>query len=194
MVVPSPQAEKKRIRSAVRQERMRFVAALESETKRALEEQLAELLCPYIEKATIIGSYAPIGSEISPVPTQTRARQLGKTLAFPHFEHGTEQFTFRAGDALSPGPYGILQPCDRDPVVEPDLVLVPLVAVGDHGVRLGQGKGHYDRALTSLKKAGVTLLGIGWKVQRVETIPSEPWDIAVDLFASPRGVEDFRDA
>jgi len=194
MAVPSPQAEKKKIRAAIRQERMRFVSTLEPETRRALEAQLAELLTPYLTAASIIGSYAPIGSEISPVPIGSLGRRLGKTLAFPHFVEGAERFTFKAGDPVIPGPFGIHQPRDRDKEVQPDLLLVPLVACGDGGVRLGQGKGHYDRVLAGRKQSGAILIGIGWKVQRVNHIPADEWDVPMDIFASPRGIEDFRHA
>jgi 5-formyltetrahydrofolate cyclo-ligase len=85
-----------------------------------------------------------------------------------------------------------MQPAKRHPVVQPDLVLVPLIAIDRHGTRLGRGKGHYDRALTRLKKNGAKLIGIGWQLQRlVETIPADEWDVPLDGFASPDGLELF---
>ena len=85
-----------------------------------------------------------------------------------------------------------MQPAKRHPVVQPDLVLVPLIAIDSHGARLGRGKGHYDRALTGLKKNGVRLIGVGWQSQRlVETIPADDWDVPLDAFASPEGIEIF---
>ena len=77
-------------------------------------------------------------------------------------------------------------------MVEPDLVLVPLIAIDGNGTRLGRGKGHYDRALVGLKKRGARLIGIGWQLQRlVETIQADEWDIPLDAFASPDGLEVF---
>jgi 5-formyltetrahydrofolate cyclo-ligase len=85
-----------------------------------------------------------------------------------------------------------MQPKRSAPVVEPDLILVPLIAVDGRGTRLGRGKGHYDRALARLKKSGGKLIGIGWALQRlVDTIPADEWDIPLDGFASPNGVELF---
>ena len=55
-----------------------------------------------------------------------------------------------------------MQPKRRAPVVEPDLILVPLIAIDGRGTRLGRGKGHYDRALARLKKSGARLVGVGW--------------------------------
>ena len=93
-----------------------------------------------------------------------RSRKRGPSdaiVAFPRFDIPAKPFRFRAGDPLEPGPFGMMQP-KRHPVVEPDLILVPLIAVDGHGTRLGRGKGHYDRALARLKKSGAHLVGVGW--------------------------------
>ena len=85
-----------------------------------------------------------------------------------------------------------MQPRPRTPIVEPDLILVPLIAIDGCGTRLGRGKGHYDRALVRLKKSGAKLIGVGWPLQRLtETIPTDEWDIPLDAFASPDGIELF---
>jgi 5-formyltetrahydrofolate cyclo-ligase len=86
----------------------------------------------------------------------------------------------------------MMQPAKRHPIVQPDLVLVPLIAVDGQGSRLGRGKGHYDRALVNLKKNGARLIGVGWAIQRLtDTIPHDDWDIPLDAFASPDGLEVF---
>jgi 5-formyltetrahydrofolate cyclo-ligase len=85
-----------------------------------------------------------------------------------------------------------MQPKRSAPAVEPDLILVPLIAIDGAGTRLGRGKGHYDRALIHLRKGGARLVGVGWPIQRlVEAIPADEWDIPLDAFASPDGLELF---
>jgi len=87
----------------------------------------------------------------------------------------------------------MMQPAKRHPLVEPDLVLIPLIAIDHRGTRLGRGKGHYDRALIGLKKRGARLIGVGWPMQRLaDTIPADEWDVPLDAFASPAGIEWFR--
>ncbi|MBB3763899.1 5-formyltetrahydrofolate cyclo-ligase [Sphingomicrobium lutaoense] len=180
------------MRKEARLARMKFVASLETDTRLALEAQLADRLADLVDAAEIIAGYAAIGSEISPEVCLARAARKGRTIAYPTFTGDDEQFLFRAGDPVMPGPHQIRQPADDAPLVKPDLVLVPLVACGNGGARLGQGKGHYDRVLARLVDDGARLVGIGWKVQRLERdLPSEPWDVPLHAFCSPRGIEFF---
>jgi 5-formyltetrahydrofolate cyclo-ligase len=117
---------------------------------------------------------------------------VGAIVAFPAFEHPAKPFRFLAGDPSTGGPFGILQPRLTAPMVEPDVILVPLIAVDRSGTRLGRGKGHYDRVLAPLKRQGARLIGVGWHFQRLdEEIPRDPWDVQMDGFACPDRVEWF---
>ncbi|WP_265529991.1 5-formyltetrahydrofolate cyclo-ligase [Sphingomicrobium marinum] len=195
MAVPSPptKSDKKHdIRKKARKSRTYFVSQLEGDARRALEEQLAENVAPFLTDAKTIGAYIPIGSEISPGAIVKKAVRQGKTIAYPTFSEGDQKFTFCAGEPIMPGPYQIMQPAPDSPVVTPDVVLLPLIACLDGGMRIGQGKGHYDRALEGLKSDGVTLIGLGWQSQRLDLgCKADSWDVPIDLFISPRGVEKF---
>ncbi len=158
-----------------------------------LEQRLAQHLTSLCAEAKVVGGYAPLGSEISPLLAIEEARAVGRIVAFPAFDNPGKPFRFRAGDPLEAGPFGMMQPKRRSPIVEPDLILVPLIAIDGNGTRLGRGKGHYDRSLARLKKSGARLVGVGWPLQRlVETIPADDWDVPLDAFASPEGIEVFR--
>jgi len=204
MVVPSPPffsgprpdmtppLSKDSLRRAALDARKAFVRTLSDSKRTLLEQQLAQHLTSLCAAAKVVGGYAPLGSEISPQLAIEEARAVGRIVAFPAFDDPAKPFGFRAGDALEAGPFGIMQPKRRAPVVEPDLILVPLIAVDGHGTRLGRGKGHYDRALARLKKGGARLIGVGWQLQLLpEAIPTDEWDIPLDAFASPDGVELF---
>ena len=95
-------------------------------------------------------------------------------VAFPTFDDPAKPFVFRAGDPSVSGPFGILQPPRKAPKVEPDLILVPLIAVDRRGTRVGRGKGHYDRALARLRRGGARLVGVGWDLQLLETTIPAP--------------------
>jgi 5-formyltetrahydrofolate cyclo-ligase len=181
------------LRNAALDARKAFVRTLSDGQRALLEERLAQHLTSLCAAAKVVGGYAPIGSEISPLLAMEEARAVGRIVAFPAFDHPAKPFRFRAGDPLEAGPFGIMQPSLRTPVVEPDLILVPLIAIDGQGTRLGRGKGHYDRALVRLKKSGARLVGIGWPLQRLtETIPTDDWDIPLDAVASPDGLEIFK--
>ena len=186
---------KEALRKAALDARKALVATLSDAERALLEQRLAERLTSLFAGVSVVGGYCPLGSEISPLPAMEEARAVGAIAAFPCFADPAKPFRFLAGDPLEPGPFGIMQPARRHPVVQPDLVLVPLIAIDNRGTRLGRGKGHYDRALVGLKKSRTRLIGVGWQPQRLpDTIPADPWDVPLDAFASPEGVEWFGQA
>jgi 5-formyltetrahydrofolate cyclo-ligase len=183
---------KESLRRAALDARKAFVRTLSDAERALLEQRLAEHLTSLFAGVAVVGGYCPMGSEISPVPAMEEARAVGAIVGYPCFHNPAKPFRFLAGDPLEPGPFGIMQPAKRHPVVQPDLVLVPLIAVDGAGTRLGRGKGHYDRALVGLKKNGARLIGVGWAMQRLdEIIPADEWDVPLDGFASPEGLELF---
>ncbi len=165
---------------------------LDDASRQILEQQMAEHLTGLCASARVVGGYSPMGSEISPLLAMEEARAVGAVVAFPAFDNPAKPFRFLAGDPRVPGPFAIMQPKRSAPAVEPDLVLVPLIAVDSAGARLGRGKGHYDRVLGRLRRSGARLIGLGWAVQRLASrIPADPWDVHLDGFASPDGLEWF---
>ena len=204
MVVPSPPfspfeprpemepLSKESLRKAALDARKAFVRTLSDADRARLEHRLAQNLTSLFAGVSVVAGYHQLGSEISPLAAMEEARAVGAIVAFPCFTNPAKRFSFVAGDPLEPGPFGLMQPARRHPRVEPDLILVPLVAIDGSGTRLGRGKGHYDRALTGLRKAGARLIGIGWPLQRLaDTIPADAWDVPLNAFASPDGVEYF---
>ena len=110
----------------------------------------------------------------------------------PAFLTATSPMIFRSGQCAEDCPVGGVQPPPQAREVQPDLVLVPLVAADRFGNRLGQGGGHYDRALPALRAMGARIVGIGWDMQLVDTpIVADHWDIPLDAFASPAGLMEF---
>jgi 5-formyltetrahydrofolate cyclo-ligase len=196
MVVPSPASspcDKTALREAVRAERRAFARSLPAATRGAMEQALADALAPQWLRARIVAAYQPMKDEIDPTEALAAAAAAGCATALPAFVERDSRMTFHPGPASEAGPWGILQPCPSSPPVAPDLLLVPVVAVDRRGNRVGQGKGHYDRALAQLREAGpVRLIGIGWPLQLLdEPLTPDPWDVPLDAFASPDGLVEF---
>jgi len=151
------------------------------------------MLQPWIENAERVAGYHAVGGEIDPTRVLRRVMERGCSAASPAFERADGPMIFRTGRVAETGPYGIVQPPHQAKAIIPDLVLVPLLAVDLHGTRLGQGGGHYDRALPALREAGATIIGVGWAMQLVEDdLPADQWDVPLDGFVSPEGMTMWR--
>lgn len=175
-------SDKRALRRDFRQRRHDFVARLTPESRLALEIALADIAMPALRPARLVGSYAAVGDEMDPAQIEAR---IGPH-AFPRVHGQALTFHVSAWSALVPGFQGIPEPAAGAPQVMPDLLLVPLVAVTPSGVRLGQGRGYYDRALAELRRrAPVTAVGIAFDVQIAESLPADPWDMPLDWVATP---------
>lgn len=196
MVVPSLHlipGDKVSLRRIARERRAAFVESLDRHARARLEQQLADVLDPLLAPYRIVGGYAPMPVEISPQVALDAAAARGTVVAYPAFADHQSPIQFLSGDPDQIGPWGVMQPKLDALAVHPDLVLVPLVAIDRHGTRLGQGKGHYDRVLGALRDRGALLIGVGWDGQMLEAdIPADHWDVPLDGFASPGGLEMLR--
>jgi 5-formyltetrahydrofolate cyclo-ligase len=82
-------------------------------------------------------------------------------------------------DSLRLGMYNILEPVgplftDYDSI---DLAVIPGVAFTRDGVRLGRGKGYYDRLLPRINSPKI---GICFPFQILDFIPTESFDVRMD--------------
>jgi 5-formyltetrahydrofolate cyclo-ligase len=138
-----------------------------------------------------VSGFLPIGEELDPAPLMLRLAGEGYGLCLPVMEAKGKPLLFRAwrpGDALEEVMWGIREPLASAPLVEPDVVLGPLLAFDATGYRLGYGGGFYDRTLArlrSLKK--VTAIGLALDEQRVDAVPHEDYDEPLDWVLTPSG-------
>src|SRR5205807_448347 len=73
-----------------------------------------------------------------------------------------------------------LEEAERE-VLEPDALIVPLLACDEEGWRLGYGGGFYDRTLAGLRaRKNVTAVGVGFDDQLVPQVPHGPSDQRLD--------------
>ncbi|WP_315761251.1 5-formyltetrahydrofolate cyclo-ligase [Sphingomonas sp. Y38-1Y] len=138
-----------------------------------------------LRRSLCVAAYVPLGSEADPAPLVEAALAAGCTLALPRTLSRARPIAFHAfapGDPLEVAAFGLRQPLADAPVATPDIVLVPLVGFDGACNRLGQGAGHYDRALVGLP--GVYALGIAYSVQQVPALPVDPWDRVLDAIVT----------
>lgn len=140
----------------------------------------------------VASAYWPYRTEIDSRPLMARLAAAGVRIALPvtPAKGSDEALIFRVwseGDHLSPGHFPVHEPHPDAETVEPDLVLVPLLAFDRSGHRLGYGAGHYDRTLARLRALKpVTAVGLAFADQAVERLPSGPHDQRLDGILTER--------
>ena len=139
-----------------------------------------------------ISAYWPIGSEIDTRPLLVRLMDLGCAVALPETQ-GDEPLIMRLWEKdapLYPSGFGTLAPIETAPVVEPDLVVLPLLGFDRQGNRLGYGKGHYDRTIAAMSRKP-TLIGLAFAGQEIDQIPHGAHDIPLDGVVTEAGLRVF---
>ncbi len=87
--------------------------------------------------------------------------------------------SWKAGEPLQKGNYGILEPKPNATTLEPkdvNLILVPAVACDQRGYRLGYGGGFYDRLLNSPEWDSIPTIGIVFEFAYIPQLPIDEWD------------------
>lgn len=196
MVVPLPLAleamvnieqDKASQRRIYRQRRDEFVAALSEAEKSIAFSRLPSPLRSLLASGMVIAGYIAKDSEADPSRLLAEAGAIGHMLALPYVTSRSAPMRFlswRPGDPLIPGPFGLLQPAADSPECTPDIVLTPLVAFDRRLMRLGQGAGHYDRALSLLGDA--IAVGIAWDIQEAPSVFCDPWDVPMDAILTEK--------
>ncbi len=91
-------------------------------------------------------------------------------------------------DDVAPGPLGLSQPTGPRlgpaAVAEAGLVLVPALAVDRTGIRLGRGRGYYDRTLPTVRP-GTPVVAVVRDEELVERLPADRHDVPVDAALTP---------
>ncbi len=144
----------------------------------AVAAEAVARLADDLPEAVVIAVYRAMGSELDPAPLGEALASLGRTLCLPVVIDRSAPMIFRRwspGDPLEVDAAGCPAPLLLAEVVEPDLILTPLLAFDDYGGRLGQGGGHYDRTFAAMPQA--IRIGLAYSGQRVERLPLEPHDM-----------------
>ena len=167
-----------------------------AERQQAAETIAARAFPVAVPPGAIVSGFMPLKSEINPLPLMRKLADSGATLALPVVAGKGKPLTMRAwafGAPLASGVWGIREPGPEAPAVEPDILLVPLLAFDRRGHRLGYGAGYYDMTITALRaRKPVIAIGIGFAAQELDLVPTTARDARLDLMLTERDVIDFR--
>ncbi|HEY4201771.1 MAG TPA: 5-formyltetrahydrofolate cyclo-ligase [Devosiaceae bacterium] len=146
-----------------------------------------------LDPGAIVACYWPIRDEMDCQPILIRLMDSLQPVCLPVVlgeDLPLELRLWEQDAALYPSGFGTLAPSDGAPVVEPDVVLVPLLGFDKRGTRLGYGGGYYDRTLAVMHKPP-RLVGLAFAVQEIDEIPREDHDIPLDVIVTEAGVRNF---
>ena len=150
------------------------------------------------EIGPVVAGYWPMGDEadVRPLLEQLAGRGIVTALPVVVARHAPLQFRrWTPGDALEAGRHGTFHPYASAEVLEPDLLLAPLLAFDARGGRLGYGGGYYDRTLEALRAGRgrrITAIGIGYTAQAVDAVPRDGHDQPLDWIVTEDGARACR--
>ncbi|MGH8022033.1 MAG: 5-formyltetrahydrofolate cyclo-ligase [Limisphaerales bacterium] len=178
-------------KSIARREAGTRVRAMSAERRKSESEKLCALLRahPFFQAARSILFFASLPAEPDLWPLLSETLAGKKLVALPCFDPDRQSYQPRhvtdVRVGILSGKFGIREPpdsCVAIPTNELELVLVPGVAFGMDGHRLGRGKGYYDRLLQNFTGRKI---GVAFDEQLVEAVPSAENDVRMDLIMTP---------
>lgn len=130
-----------------------------------------------------IGTYISFRDELDTKKLNQYLLERELNLALPAIDFQTKEINFFMYDKnteLIENKFSILEPKNKDKVIFPKIILIPLLGYSKSGFRLGYGGGYYDKYLSKNDIGDVKKIGIAFSFQEVEEIPVEDHDERLD--------------
>jgi 5-formyltetrahydrofolate cyclo-ligase len=140
----------------------------------------------------VVGVYSAKGDEIDPLPLAIALSLSGHCLCLPVIVEKGGVLLFREWKMAAPlvrGVLDILEPPPEAVALEPDVLLVPLLAFDRFGNRIGYGGGYYDRTLRGLwTRKKIITIGLAYAAQEEDSVPVSDGDFRLDAVVTEKGV------
>lgn len=170
--------DKKVLRKEVRAR----IAAIADELKQQKSTMLALALVvhPAVRSARVVALFSPLDDEPS-IGEVISVLSQEHIVVLPRVEGEKMEFYPFAEAAMHKGAYGIMEPGEGVPVAAADIdvMIVPGVAFTADGVRMGRGKGYYDKYMSQAGFKARTI-AVCYAEQLLPSLPCEPHDVRVD--------------
>ena len=170
-------------KTEIRKQMKGLNTALSSEQREELSARIfneAERL-PAFARAKVVALFASLKDEPLTAPALERWSR-SKRIVLPRVEGDIMRFyDYDPASMNDSGSFGISEPeatalCRPEEI---DFIIVPGVAFTAAGMRLGRGKGFYDKYL-SQPGCRAFKAGVCYPHQVVEELPADPFDVPVD--------------
>ncbi len=165
--------------------------AVIGERARLLAGHLLE--APEIRRAATVATYVSVSSEPGTGPLLEALRGAGKRVILPvlQADNDLDWAAYDGPQHLRSAGRGLLEPdgplLGADAVATADAVLVPGLAVGRDGMRLGRGGGSYDRVLGRIP-VGTFVCVLLNSEEVLDSVPREDHDRPVSAVATENGI------
>ena len=148
------------------------------------------------KKIKSIALYYPSNFEVSTLPLFEVLKKRNVQTFLPKLlPNGTMKFTkWSFLDPLKVNKNGFLEPLNLVSAINPDIIIVPVVAFDTFNNRLGYGKGYYDKFLSKYirqKKSALTI-GLAFSFQKYKKIPTNKFDIKLNYILTEKGNNKFK--
>jgi len=174
---------KTELRRLIRAQLARMSPAAVNAASESIRESIPSL--PRWQDARVVAAYAALPGEPDLRPLDWVGE---KTVLLPRVDG--EDLVFHAvsdANQLKSVAFGVMEPDPaKCPAFDPraaEIIFVPGMAFTTEGLRLGRGRGFYDRLLAALPE-DILRVGICFAEQIVAELPSEPHDEEVDVVLS----------
>jgi 5-formyltetrahydrofolate cyclo-ligase len=187
--------------------RERLLAARRSvadDVRAAEARSLTEHVAALVSSADTVCAYAPVATEPGSIDMlDALLRRAGRVLLPIARSSVADSATLLQWGEYRPGQlvaarFGLLEPGEpwlpATTLAEASVVLVPALAVDRKGVRLGRGRGFYDRTLVH-RAPHARLIAVVRDPELLDELPCEPHDVAMTHALTPgRGLVELGDA
>ena len=97
---------------------------------------------------------------------------------------------WRKNDVMKINKFGMLEPLKKFKKIDPNIMLVPLLAYDKSNNRLGYGGGFYDRFLNKFlkKNKNILTIGIAFSFQKHHKLPISANDVKLDYILTEKGI------
>lgn len=192
VTILSPSDHKTELRARIRASRKKRSAADQFRLATALADVVGGM--PELHQAKCVAAYVARPGEPGTEETLTRLRNRGVPVLLPVLTAGLDRgWAYDLGpedrEVAAPGrpPEPTTEHLPATALESADVILAPALAVDQHGTRLGQGGGWYDRALTYARDdALIVAMVYDEEFEDADIrLPREPHDRPVHVVATP---------
>ena len=153
----------------------------------------------HLPRGAAVSGYWPLPGELDIRPLLHQIHDQGHPIGLPVVTGKGQPLAFRRwapGTPLVQGSFKVMTPPEGAPELEPDVLLVPLLAFDRAGFRLGYGGGFYDRTLEKRRREAhsgrpVLAIGVAFAAQETESLPRGPFDQHLDWIVTEAWARTF---